>query len=205
MVAVDFIIDTILEAPFENMYPEEMRIPSDIKHQMLQKTQATFISIVDKETREPIGECFYLPLDLLEQHMTELHAGAWMGKQAAYIYKNSILPEYQGKGYGKLLTDFRLAHLKKQGFKYSIGHARHNRSIKQARMFGATVVSEIDNWSGSGETVSLCVLDLTKFSEHEIDRAAVKAGIASGYQYTEKIAYQDGYRAGIIFAQQKQQ
>ena len=78
----------------------------------------------------------------------------------SYVFKNTILPEYQGQGYGRKLTEYRLKRMKEQGYDYSIGHARDNSSIKQAKLFGAKVVGAINNWCGSGEEVFLCVLKL---------------------------------------------
>ena len=198
MVEIQFLEDIVLDADFEQVYPEQFRVPLEVKKQ-LHSTGTTFIYILNKETREPIGETYYLHADYLEQMADGINITDWIGKKAAYIYKNTIFPKFQGQGYGKLLTEYRIKRMREQGFKYSIGHARQNGSVKQAKLFGADVVAEIPNWCG--ETASLCVLDLNKIPASTINKAAIVGAIKRGHQLTEKLAYRDGFADGVIFAQ----
>ena len=202
MVETEFIQDIVLDTDFEKIYPEQYQIPLEVKKRLL-AGKAKFIYLINKETKEPICEVYYIPLDALKVVAESLQITEYIGKEAAYVYKNTTLPEYQGKGYGKLLTEFRIAQMKKEGYRYSVGHARHNRSIKQARMFGATPIKEIENWQGTDESVTLCVLDLRAIPQSEIDKAAIISVTVEGYKFMEKLAYQDGFRKGAKFAETK--
>lgn len=146
---------------FNELYPVELRATiSEILE--VEKRGGKFIYIIEKETGKPIGETFYVALDNLAPLKKDSQLEEYLSRKAAYVFKNSILKEYQGQGYGKLLTEYRVKCMKEEGFEYSIGHARDNGSIKQAKLFGAEVIDTVSNWLNTGEQVFICVLKLNK-------------------------------------------
>lgn len=146
---------------FDELYPSSFHASiGEILE--VEKHGGKFIYIIEKKTGKPIGETFYVALDNLAPLKKDSHLEEYLGRKSAYVFKNSILKEYQGLGYGKLLTEYRIKCMKEEGFEYSIGHARDNGSIEQAKLFGAEVKNTVLNWLGTKEKVFICALKLNK-------------------------------------------
>ncbi|MBW2967834.1 GNAT family N-acetyltransferase [Candidatus Woesearchaeota archaeon] len=77
-----------------------------------------------------------------------------------YIYNLSVLQKFQGLGLGSKLMQEFLNRSKAKGFSRVAGHFRHNGSLKIACKFKARSLAVIENWDGTGEPFSYCVIDL---------------------------------------------
>lgn len=149
---------------FESIYPENLQFELGDK-QDLKNSGATFITMIDEESGEPIGESYYLELDLMEdweedEHQKEDGLGNWYGKKCAYIYSTTILPPYQGKRYGAILKSFVLGRIKKEGYDFVLGHARENGSIQLNEFFGGKREEKFEDWYKTGETYFLYSIKL---------------------------------------------
>lgn len=147
---------------FEELYDEKLRFTVKDKLEF-EESGGTFIYLIDSDTNKLIGETYYLPVDLIkdvDDDLIKKGLEPYLDKNAVYVYSNSILPEYQGKGYGTLLKSYLLGHLKSQNYNFTLGHARRSGSIQLNEKFGAKVVRSYDNWYGTGETVDLYIQTL---------------------------------------------
>lgn len=148
---------------FEKIYDENLQMDAQEK-QELKEDGAEFIYMVDAETGDLIGETYFCPLDLFkDEEPDELQpdegTSPYFNKNYAYCYSTTILPKYQGMGFGKLLKSYYLGYIKAKGFSGSIGHAKDVASVGLNTGFGGNVVRQFDNWYQTGETHFLYVCD----------------------------------------------
>lgn len=144
---------------FEKVYPENLQWDLEGK-QELKDEGAKFLYLKDAETGALIGESYFLPLDNMndwdaDEEQPEDGLTNWYGKNCMYAFSTTILPEYQSKGYGKILKAYCLGLWKQMGFDAAVGHARDGASIKLQLFFGAKVESRFDNWYLTGETYNM--------------------------------------------------
>jgi GNAT superfamily N-acetyltransferase len=144
---------------FENVYPENLQWDLEGK-QELKEEGAEFLYVVDGDTGALIGEAYFLPLDTMkdwdaDEEQPEDGLGPYYGKNAMYAFSTTILPEYQAKGYGKILKAYCLGIWKERGFELALGHARDGASMKLQGFFGAEKIESFDNWFLTGETYYL--------------------------------------------------
>lgn len=163
---IKFTNDVSLEDSlvFEKVYPENLQWDLDGK-QELKDDGTKFLYMVDEDTGKLIGEAYFLPLDTMEdwpsdEEQPEDGLGPYYGKSAVYAFSTTILPEYQGKGYGRILKAYCLGYWKANGFELAIGHARDGASLSLQEFFGAEVVGRFDNWYQTGEAYNLYIQKL---------------------------------------------
>src|ERR1700744_3027617 len=126
---------------FESVYPENLQWDLEGK-QELKDEGAEFLYMIDGDTGDLIGEAYFLPLDTMkdwdaDEEQPADGLGPYYGKNAIYPYSTTILPEYQNKGYGKLLKAYCLGLWKARGYDLAVGHARDGASMKLQEYFGA--------------------------------------------------------------------
>lgn len=144
---------------FEEIYPENLKVDLDTKME-LKKEGAEFIYMINAETNELIGETYFIPLDNMQnweedEHQTYDGLNPFYGKNAMYCYSNTILPEYQKQGLGRILKAYFLGCVKAKCFDMVVAHARNNGSIQLNQSFGAEIIESIENWYQTGEIVFL--------------------------------------------------
>jgi GNAT superfamily N-acetyltransferase len=144
---------------FESIYPENLQWDLEGK-QELKDDGVEFLYMIEEETGNLIGEAYYIPLDGMknwppDEEQAEDGLDDWYGKNCMYAFSTTILPEYQGKGYGKILKAYCLGMWKAQGYDYVLGHARDGASLKLQLFFGAKVIDNFHNWFGTNETYYL--------------------------------------------------
>lgn len=160
-MSVKFTKDVSLESSliFESVYPENLQWSLEDK-QELKDDGTEFMYMEDAETGELIGEAYFLPLDTMkewpaDEEQPEDGLGPWYGENCVYAFSTTILPDFQGKGYGKLLKAYCLGLWKERGFEYAVGHARDGASMGLQEYFGAKSIGRFDNWYQTGETYNL--------------------------------------------------
>lgn len=163
---IKFTSDVSLEDSlvFESVYPENLQWDLEGK-QELKDDGTEFLYMVDADTGELIGEAYFLPLDTMkdwsaDEEQPEDGLGPYYGKNAMYAFSTTILPAYQGKGYGRLMKSYCLGYWKGNGFNLAVGHARDGASLFLQEFFGAEVVERFDNWYQTGETYNLYLQQL---------------------------------------------
>jgi ribosomal protein S18 acetylase RimI-like enzyme len=75
-------------------------------------------------------------------------------RDALYIVSTSVLPRFQGYGFGGVLKAWHIAYARKKGFKKIVTNARAGNiaSIHLNLKFGFAIVGEIANCYPDGET-----------------------------------------------------
>lgn len=162
-MSIKFTNDVSLEDSlvFEKVYPENLQWDLESKQEL--KDEGTeFLYMVDGDTGALIGEAYFLPLDTMkdwppDEEQAEDGLGPWYGKECIYAFSTTILPKFQGKGYGKLLKAYCLGLWKESGYHYAVGHARNGASMKLQDFFGARIVKTFSNWYQTKEDYNLYV------------------------------------------------
>lgn len=140
---------------FEKVYQGKLQWDLEGK-QELKDDGTIFLYMVDGTTGKLIGESYFLPLDNMaewdvDEDQPEEGLAPYYNKNAIYAFSTTILPEYQGKGYGKLLKAHCLGVWKGMGYELAVGHARAGGSINLQLSFGAKIVGFFSNWYQTGE------------------------------------------------------
>lgn len=158
---IKFTDDVSLEdsVVFERVYPENLQWDIEEK-QELKDDGVEFLYMIDAETGDLIGEAYFIPLDTMEdwppdEEQKEDGLEPYYGKNAMYAFSTTILPQYQGKGYGRILKSYCLGLWKGRGFDLAVGHARDGASLGLQESFGAKSIARFDDWYGTGETYNL--------------------------------------------------
>ena len=143
---------------FETIYDEELRMSIDEKQELIDNG-AEFIFLIDSKTKELIGETYFVPLDSFEGLEPDEEQGdeglePYFGKNLAYCYSNTILPKYQGKGYGLLIKMHLLHYLEINRYSGVMGHAKEGASVSlnTHKNIKSKIVGEFNNWYGTGKT-----------------------------------------------------
>lgn len=140
---------------FESAYPDELQMDIPEKQALQDAKYSIFVWLfVDGEC---IGEAYGVPLKSLDEPVEGL---AGVDQSAMYCYSNTILPEYQGKGWGRLLKAHWLGLVKGSGFSTIYGHARPNGSQQLNNSFGVQWLEDFPDWYGTGETYKMYRMEL---------------------------------------------
>lgn len=184
---IKFTHDVSLENSliFESVYPENLQWDLEGK-QELKDDGTEFIYMVDANTGELIGEAYYLPLDVMkdwpaDDEQPEDGLNDWYGKNCMYAFSTTILPEYQSKGYGKLLKSHCLGLFQAKGYDYVLGHARDGGSLKLQQYFGAKVIDKFLDWYKTGESYYLYLQKLGNNFEINEETNRVAKSLAGKY------------------------
>jgi GNAT superfamily N-acetyltransferase len=135
---------------FEAIYPDALQMDLPEKQVLRDAIDSVFVwMFIDGEC---IGEAYGVPLKSLDEPVEGL---ADADQNAMYCYSNTILPDYQGKGLGKLLKAHWLGLVKGSGFATVYGHARPNGSQQLNDTFSVQWLGNFSDWYGTGETYKL--------------------------------------------------
>ena len=146
---------------FEKVYPENLQWNLEDKNE-LKEDGVEFLYMKDGDTNELVGEAYFIPLDDMkdwppDEEQEEDGLGPYYDKNAMYAFSTTILPEFQGKGYGKILKAYCLGLWKGRGFDLAVGHARDGVSLALQEGFGAKVVETFLMWYGGSEPYNLYI------------------------------------------------
>jgi len=140
---------------FEDIYPEELQMDLVEKQELRDGKGSIFVwMFVDNVC---VGEAYGVPLSSLDEVVEGLSDA---DPRAMYCYSNTVLPEYQGKGWGKMLKSHWLGLVKGKGFSTIYGHARPNGSQQLNDDFGVQWLEDFPDWYGTGETYKLYKLTI---------------------------------------------
>ena|SRR5208283_623890 len=146
------LMDTL---QFEAVYPDELQMDLSEKQALRDADGSIFVWLfVDSEC---IGEAYSVPLSSLDEPVEGLDDA---DRKAMYCYSNTILTEYQGRGWGKILKAHWLGLVKGANFSTIYGHARPNGSWQLNSSFGVKWLGDFPNWYGTGETYKLYKLEI---------------------------------------------
>ena len=113
--------------------------------------------------RRLIGESYGIPVQaVLAEDDPEGKADLrpFAKSRALYVYSTTVLQQYEGEGFGKILKAYVLGRAFEAGYRCVIGHAKEGGSVALNRLFGAEFRARHPNWSGTGDAFRFYVLKL---------------------------------------------
>jgi GNAT superfamily N-acetyltransferase len=154
LVAITFRFHYPIERTmaFEREYHPNLRLTLPEKRELLKSA----ITIWMLEDGKLVGETYGVAWGAKEE-MPEFPRDP----DAVYCYSNTILKNYQSKGYGAILKAAFIGRVSRD-FKRIYGHARPGASQALNKKFGARMGKTYKNWFGTGEDYRVYVLPLGK-------------------------------------------
>jgi GNAT superfamily N-acetyltransferase len=128
---------------FEREHPKELRWDDKYKLYMLQE-EKNFQGIWLRDKLELIGEILM----------------SWQSTNVLHIDGFTILPSFQGKGWGHELIRLAIEWGTNSGYEFITGEARKGASWKIFENFGAVPVLTYKNWNGTKEDYMSFKLEL---------------------------------------------
>jgi ribosomal protein S18 acetylase RimI-like enzyme len=146
---------------FDAVYPEGLQFELPEKQIIRDTPGAIFVwMLVDGELA---GESYGVPISRYDEEIEGLdQLSAAEKEDAIYCYSNTVLPQFQRRGYGDILKAHWLGLVVSKGFKSVYGHARPGASQALNAKFGAVFLGEFADWYGTGETYKMYRLALGK-------------------------------------------
>jgi GNAT superfamily N-acetyltransferase len=148
---------------FEAVYHENLRLSLEAKRELLARCGCVWL--YDAGTQELIGETYGFSvrenLAFLEGSEAD-DVYPFREQPAVYVLSTTILPAFQGRGFGKVLKAFFLGIVSQAGYPLVLGHAWEGWSVELNLAFGAAIHKAHPDWGGSGETYyfyTLCLND----------------------------------------------
>lgn len=156
MALIRFDYDVPLEQTmeFDAVYPEGLQFELAEKRMIRETPGAIFVWMwVDDQL---VGESYGVPISSYEESIEGLDNLTAAEKQdALYCYSNTILPQFQRRGFGDILKAHWLGLVVSKGFTTIYGHARPGGSQALNAKFGAVFLGEFPDWYGTGETYKM--------------------------------------------------
>lgn len=156
------IEDTLV---FESVYPENLQFDLEEKRGLFSEPTVGSVYLLGDDNL--IGESYFIDLhqmkdwgpdeDQPDDGLVDYYTSPG---ETLYVYSTTILPEYQHRGFGRMLKTWVLSMAKARGYKYVVGHARSCGSMALNKSFGAKIERSFDNWYGTGETYHLYRIEL---------------------------------------------
>lgn len=145
----------ILIEESEKIYPEELRTEiNDYKEIVCEKDSISFLVYIDNKYAGNIIGCQPSESDLNDSSQN-IPSG-----RIIYVYNLLIIPEFQGKGYGKKLMQKFIETAVKLNYKYIAGNFRLNGSYKIAKSFNPIFEKVTHNWEDSEEDFVYCLFKI---------------------------------------------
>lgn len=113
------------------------------------------IAIIATINGEYVGNAIgtRMAIDEIEDNMEEKY------KDSVMLDNIVVEVHHKGKGYGKLILAEFLRRAKEKGYKKLYGYFQKDQSLYLIKKAGAIELQIEQNWHGSGEEYTLCVLD----------------------------------------------
>jgi GNAT superfamily N-acetyltransferase len=148
---------------FERTYHRNLRMSFEDKRKLLSTRNSIVVWMYEPESRRLIGETYGVPIDAalgdVDEATSDLQRFA--KTRTLYVYSTTILPRYQGMGFGKILKAYLLGRAFQAGYRVLIGHARQGPSVALNVHFGAELRGRHANWYKTGEAYWFYVLKLS--------------------------------------------
>ena len=161
MAVIKFSYDVPLDQTmtFEAIYHENLQLALTEKQDIRDIPGSIFVwMFVD---RALAGESYGNPLVADDEPIEGLkHLTDDEKRTGIYCYSNTILPAFQGQGFGAILKSHWLELAAGEGFETVYGHARPGGSQALNAKFGAVFLDSFPDWYGTGEEYRLYRLAL---------------------------------------------
>jgi hypothetical protein len=155
MAAIRFQYDVPLEETmeFEAVYPQNLQMTLPAKRALLKTSGAVVVwMLVDGVLA---GESYGVPMEGFVSDMEGAHLVEDDPARALYCFSNTVLPAFQGRGFGAILKAHWLGLAAGHGFRVIYGHARPGASQGLNARFGARFLGDFPDWYGTGEIYRL--------------------------------------------------
>ncbi len=144
---------------FEPIYPEPLQLDLSEKQELWDVPGSIFVWMFIGD--EIVGESYGIPLTTTHRDIEGLQNLPDEEKEhAIYCHSNTILPEFQQRGWGAILKAHWLGLVVAAGFELVYGHARPGKSQALNAKFGAVFVQNFPDWYGTQEEYRLYRLAL---------------------------------------------
>jgi ribosomal protein S18 acetylase RimI-like enzyme len=146
---------------FESVYPAGLTFNLKEKRELFKYNQP--IKVYMFREYKCIGEIYAFTIANMKEDLETdplpgfdkfLKGHKLVKETTVYVFSFTVLPKYQGEGYGKILYAYFMGYLKGCNIKAITGHA-HDRSLKIVKDFGAKIIEEQPDWYGTGESYYL--------------------------------------------------
>jgi GNAT superfamily N-acetyltransferase len=137
----------------EKIYPESLRTEIQDYKEVIEENSCTILLYIDETY---IGNIIGSIPSKIEYEEMELPFNIQLNK-IMYIYNLLIIPEFQGKGYAKLLFKEFINKVKYLRIEYISGHFRQNGSYKTIKNFNPIYEKTYKNWEESNEDFVFCI------------------------------------------------
>jgi len=156
---------------FEDCYEEELRIDPEERKDIIESGLVVYMY----GPYGLIGECYGATPSALEFIDETPEDCSPEDDESIYVYSTTVLPEYQGKGYGKQLIEAFARHVSDQGYVKLVGHAttpamKHLRQ-NQGAIFHSKGIHE--KWFGTDRIAHFYTQFLTQDKEYNCGPVAL--------------------------------
>lgn len=142
----------------EALFPEAIRETSEGYLNILRGEGS--IGLVARWGTEYVGNAVgFAPVAQDRRELLLVEAGA-DENGLVYLFNIVTLPDFQGRGVGRLLLGEFMARAAAQGFRKIGGHFRGNGSLANFKRMGGRELAAFDDWFGTGERYLYCELPL---------------------------------------------
>jgi hypothetical protein len=144
---------------FDSLYEEELQLDHDDKSELLEvcRGQIAYLFLNGKVVGETYGASPAWLFQMLDDDIPDTNRSG----NSCYCYSTTIVPAYQGFGFGKILKAYWLGLCRAKGFVRVCGHATSEGAIKLNKGFGAVFVGHPHlNWEGTTRTAHYYEIDL---------------------------------------------
>lgn len=81
-------------------------------------------------------------------------------ERVLYVYSTTVLPQDEGRGFGRILKAYLLGRAVEAGYRWVVGHAKEGASVALNQRFGAKLGRRHPNWADTGEPYRFYALKL---------------------------------------------
>lgn len=147
---------------FERVYHPALRMSLADKRATFAEPGALAVWMYDAGRRALIGETYGVPAAAVvgDDQEGAADVAPFVRRPALYVLSMTILPGFQGQGYGTILKAYLLGRAVQAGYEIAIGHAREGASAALNVKFGARLGTRHPDWYGTGEAYRFYVMGL---------------------------------------------
>jgi len=127
-------------------FEQEVRQDEDDIESTFTDEKSICLVVKDKNSREIVAYTMSSPLEDYGFLYFDPHYGNY---DSLYIESTAVLPNYQGKGIGKILKEFLIEEAKRRGYKRMTTHATNEVITHINEKFGFRKVKYSKKWVGN--------------------------------------------------------
>jgi len=140
---------------FEDRYHPNLAMDLRDKRELLGEPGAVPVWMYEPgPPRRPIGETYGVPVPVVlaeEDDEVKEDLRPFAKARALYVYSTTVLPEYEGRGFGQIIKAYLRGRARGAGYRWVVGHAKEGASVALNLRFGAKLGRRHPNWSDTGE------------------------------------------------------